>query len=130
MQTEQKTGILKPDFIAHHYRGVIVTLVMVNTALIMFLIVYIWLFSPSIVPAGSAEPIAAGVVKTDRLIMWSKPGGLEHGAESRGVVEQESRVEVLRGQRLDQTLWLEVTAGDRRGWIPESEVDYGKTESP
>jgi hypothetical protein len=70
------------------------------------------------------------VVRADRLIMWSEPGGLEHGAESRGVAELGSRVEVLRGQRLEQTLWLEVVVGDRRGWIPESEVDYGNKESP
>ncbi len=127
---EVNHGAFRPEFVANHYRGIIVTLVMVNTALIMFLIVYIWVFAPAPALVGDAEPIAAGVVRTDRLIMWSEPGGLEYGAESRGVVERGSRVDVLRGQRLEQDLWLQVIAGNRRGWIPESEIDYGKSTAP
>ncbi len=129
MPTRGKTGVFKPDFVACHYRGIIVTLVLVNTALIMFLIIYIQIFSPGRSPIGRAEPIAAGVVRDDRLIMWSEPGGLEQGARSRGVARRGSKVDVLRAQRLEQELWLEVVVGDRRGWIPESGIDYGNNKA-
>jgi hypothetical protein len=117
--------ILKPDFVARHYRGIIISLVLVNIALIVFLIVYIWVFSPVTTPIiSSGEPVAVGLVRADRLIMWSEPGGLEQGAESRGVVEKGSRVQILQGRLLDQQMWLEVIAGERRGWIPDQDVDY------
>lgn len=126
MESEKDAGsTLRPGFVARNYHGIIIGLVLVNTALIMFLIVYIWVFAPTGAPEAPGEPIAAGVVRADRLIMWSEPGGLEHGAESRGVVEQGSEVQVLRGQRFEDELWLEVISGERRGWIPEAEVDYG-----
>jgi hypothetical protein len=126
MSGENQSGsLLRPAFVARHYRGIIVTLVLLNTALIVFLIVYIWEYAPQVreVTTGS-EPIAAGVVKADRMILWSAPGGLEHGAESRGVLEQGREVKIIRGQRLDGRLWLEVVAGDRGGWLLEPDIEY------
>ncbi|MBW7994975.1 MAG: hypothetical protein FVQ81_00090 [Candidatus Glassbacteria bacterium] len=130
MADSSSGGIFRPGFVEGHYRGIIVSLVLLNTALIMFLIVYIWTFAPAVQPNGGNDPIAAGVVLADRLIMWSEPGGLEHGAESRGVAEKGSTVEVLRGQRFEDELWLEVLSGERRGWIPENDVDYAPRQQP
>ena len=129
MSAGEKAGVLKPHFVARYYRGIIVTLVMVNTVLIMFLIIYLWAFSPSMSYRGRAEPITAGVVLADRLIMWSEPGGLEQGAQSRGVAERGGAVDVLRAQRLDQELWLEVAVDGRQGWVPESGIDYGGNQA-
>lgn len=116
--------ILKPACLARHYRGIIVSLVMLNTALIVFLIVYIWTYQPEGGQPGKAAPIAAGEVRAERVIMWSEPGGLADGAESRGVLEQGSKVEILRGRKFEGELWLEVAAGEREGWIPERDVAY------
>jgi hypothetical protein len=125
MTGKKGIGILRPSIVARHYRGIIVTLVMVNTALIVFLIVYIWSFAPDSHDSLPGEvPIAVGEVNTQRLILWSEPGGLEHGAESRGVVEKGSTVRILRGQRFEQDLWLNVIAGERTGWLLENDIDY------
>jgi len=125
MTDKQENGFSRPAIVERHYRGIIVSLVLVNTALIVFLIVYIWAFAPSgNEDLSNGVPIVNGVVRTERLILWSKPGGLEHGAESRGVVEKGSTVRILRGQRFEQDLWLDVIAGERTGWLLESDIDY------
>lgn len=114
------------DFIARHYRGIIFTLVLINTALIVFLLVYIWTFGATIgrSPVTEAASVASAVILTDRQIVWSKPGGLRNGASSRGVVQKGNEVRVHSLGEFESERWVEVSFSGRIGWVPEKEIKY------
>lgn len=123
---EGDSSPLRSEFITRHYRSIIFTLVLINTALIVFLVVYIWTYGVSFEgrPVKERAAIGAAVIRSDRLIVWSEPGGLRNNASSRGVVQRGDQVRVRSSGEFDGEKWVEVSFDGRIGWVPENEVDY------
>ena len=120
-------------FIKRHYRGIVFGLVLVNTALIVFLVVYIWTYGlePNNTRSFVTEKLTAekppghfitGTTTVDKLVVWSKAGGMAKGGQSRGAIDGGKSVKILGSVEIDSGLWLEVAYGQLTGWVPASGV--------
>jgi len=116
-------------FITRHYRSIVFALVLVNTALIVFLVVYIWAYgleprntrslgAQSSSPKEPAEHFFIGTVLTDKIVVWSKAGAMARGGKSQGIIDRGKSVQVLSSVEVDGDLWLEVAFGELNGWVP------------
>lgn len=128
---------LRNAFIIRHYRSIVFGLVLVNTALIVFLIVYIWTYGPeprdtrslgaqSFSPREPVEHFITGTVLEDKLVVWSKAGGRESGGQSRGIIDRGKSVQMLRSAEVDGDKWLEVAFGGLNGWVPAQSIRSDK----
>ena len=120
-------------FITRHYRGIVFGLVLVNTALIVFLVVYIWTYGlePSNTRSFGTENLTTGkppghfitgTTTVDKLVVWSKAGGKAKGGLSRGTIEGGKSMKILGSVEVDSDLWFEVAFGQLTGWVPASGV--------
>ena len=125
--------LARPDIIAGHYRGIILTAVLINTTLIVFLVVFIWTYGLELrgtrqiagqgFPGGRETLLPVEMtVQAERIIVWSKPGGVDKGAASRGILDQGEKVQVLDRVEFEGAIWLEVALEGRRGWVPAAGI--------
>jgi len=129
-------ALLRPAFLARHYRSIVFALVLINTALIVFLVVYIWTYGLEsrdtrqlIQEAAPTERVTKqqvpnGTVVVDNLIVWSVPGGSQKFGASRGVLEKGDVVPILGSTEVEGELWLEVGLAGREGWVPAKSLKY------
>ncbi len=123
---ERLTSILMPPVVARHYRPVIFALVLLNTALIVFLVVYIWTYGqaeelrgPSAARAESGEQLPRMVVTAvERLPVWDRAGGERVGGAGRGMLAKGDSAPVLERRMLDGELWYELGLEGHSGWVP------------
>ena len=125
--------LVNTAFITRHYRSIVFGLVLVNTALIVFLIVYIWTYgleprnTRSLGTQNSSiekpeQHFITGAVLADKLVVWSKAGGMASGGQSQGIIDRGKSVKVLRSVEVDGDLWLEVAFGELTGWMPAESI--------
>lgn len=97
-----------------------------NTALIFFLIVYIWSYGPENEPRGrfSGETIHHAIVVSDSQTVWSEPGGSSAGAEKRGVLERGLSVEIVDSSEVDGEPWRRLLWEGGDGWVPARVVRF------
>jgi len=125
--------LVNTAFIIRNYRSIVFGLVLVNTALIAFLIVYIWTYG--LEPRNTRELGArkssiekpgqhfiTGAVLVERLVVWSRAGGAASGGQSRGIIDRGESVKVLRSAEVDGDLWFEVASGELNGWVPARSI--------
>ncbi len=121
--------LVETAFITRHYRSIVFAMVLVNTALIVFLVVYIWAYgleprdtrslgTQSSLPEEPVEHFVTGTVLADKLVVRSKPGGFPRGGKSQGIIDRGKSVQVLRSVEVDGDIWLEVAFGKLNGWVP------------
>jgi hypothetical protein len=121
-------SVFMPEIVARRYRGIIFTLVLVNTALIVFLVVYIWTYAPyspdtsqrkkSGLKAKETEiNMPEMTVAADNLILWSRPGGAKAGGASRGILDKGITVLLLDSTDFDSEKWYNVGLEGRDGWV-------------
>lgn len=121
--------LVKTAFITRHYRSIVFAMVLVNTALIVFLVVYIWAYgleprdtrslgAQSSLREEPVEHFVTGTVLADKLVVRSKPGGFPRGGKSQGIIDRGKSVQVLRSVEVDGDIWLEVAFGKLNGWVP------------
>ena len=121
--------LVKTAFFTRHYRSIVFAMVLVNTALIVFLVVYIWAYgleprdtrslgAQSSLPEEPVEHFVTGTVLADKLVVRSKPGGFPRGGKSQGIIDRGKSVQVLRSVEVDGDIWLEVAFGKLNGWVP------------
>ncbi|MCE5270508.1 hypothetical protein LLH00_04420 [bacterium] len=122
---------LKNAFVARHYRTFIFSLVLINTALIFFLIVYIWSYGSESATGRwaatgtlSRRAVQPAVVVAESETAWSEPGGAGAGAVSRGVLERGLSVDIVDSTRQDGQLWYCLTWNEGRGWVPAGAVRF------
>lgn len=121
---------LKSAFVVRHYRTIISSLVLLNTALIFFLIVFVWSYGPSrdtrnLLPgASNIGTVQRAVVVEDNVIAWSRPGGVDSGGASRGVLERGHGVNILGSEQNGGELWLRVNWDSREGWVRAGQLRY------
>lgn len=122
---------LKNKFVARHYRTIIFGLVLINTALIFFLIVYIWSYGSGnaigqrgLTAAFSGKTVQSAVVVAESETAWSEPGGAGAGAVSRGVLERGLSVEIVDSTRQDGELWYCIAWNEGRGWVTAGAVRF------
>ncbi len=116
----------KNEFITRYYRTIITSLVLMNTALIFFLIVYIWSYGLGNEPQGSFfnETIPHATVVVDSQTVWSGPGGSAAGAEKRGVLERGLSVEIIDSSEVDGEPWRRLLWEGGGGWVPARAVRF------
>jgi hypothetical protein len=125
--------LVNTAFITRHYRSIVFGLVLVNTSLIVFLIVYIWTYgleprhtrslgAPSVSTEQSLQRFVTGAVLADKLVVWSKAGGMASGGQSQGIIDRGESVNVLRRVEVEGDLWLEVAFGELTGWVPAESI--------
>ena len=125
--------LINTAFITRHYRRIVFVLVLVNTTLIVFLIVYIWTFgleprhtrslgAPGVSTEQPLQRFVTGAVLADKLVVWSKAGGMAAGGWSRGTIDRGKSVKVLRSVEVNGDLWLEVAFGELTGWVPAESI--------
>jgi len=121
--------------VARHYRTIVFALVLVNTALIVFLLVYIWTYgldlrnTRKLIQGSASGEIAEQrvpdiTVVVDNLVVWSKPGGAKSGGVSRGVLERGNVAPVLDSVEQDGELWFVVDRKGWAGWVPAKSVRF------
>jgi hypothetical protein len=121
--------LVKTAFFTRHYRSIVFAMVLVNTALIVFLVVYIWAYgleprdtrslgAQSSLREEPVEHFVTGTVLADKLVVRSKPGGFPRGGKSQGIIDRGKSVQVLRSVEVDGDIWLEVAFGKLNGWVP------------
>jgi hypothetical protein len=120
---------LKNEFVTRHYRTIIFSLVLMNTALIFFLIVFIWSYGPENEPRGRflGETIRHAAVVADSQTVWSEPGGSAAGAEKRGVLERGLSVEIVDSSEVDGEPWCRLLWEGGGGWVPARAVRFIRT---
>jgi hypothetical protein len=127
--------VLRPGFVQQHYRRIVFALALVKTALIVFLVVYIWTYGLEssgtrlLGPRVTAEPAlegkyGEGTVVADKLVVRAAPGGTARGSDSVAVIVLGEEVRILGSLELDGAIWVEVGAQSGRGWVPASGVRY------
>ncbi len=126
--------VFMPEIVARRYRGIIFILVLVNTALIVFLVVYIWTYAPyspdtsQRKKSGLKSPeteinMPEMTVAVDNLILWSRPGGARAGGASRGVLDKGITLLLLDSTDFNSEKWYKVGLGDRDGWVKRGDVN-------
>jgi len=125
--------LVNSAFITRHYQSIVFTLVLINTALIVFLVIYIWTYGlqpsgtrslggQSSVAESPVQRFIPGSVLENKLVVWSKAGGIARGAQSRGIIEKGESVQVLGSVEVDGDVWFEVQFGDLSGWVPAAGI--------
>ena len=131
--------VFMPEIVTRRYRGIIFTLVLVNTALIVFLVVYIWTYAPYSSP-DTRQRKKSGLksleteinmpemtVAADNLILWSRPGGAKAGGASRGVLDKGITVPLLDSMQSGDQKWYRISFEGREGWVEERGLNYIQT---
>ena len=121
---------LKTEFVTSNYRTIIFSLVLLNTALIFFLIVFIWSYDAArntrdlLSGAVNQTEFQPGMITQDNVIAWSRPGGAAFSAASRGILERGRSIRILGSEEAAGELWLKINWDSREGWVQARRVRY------